>query len=132
MMKTIIKTPKAPAAIGTYVQAVQVHDTLYISGQIPIDPNTQTLIEGDLEKEVAQVFKNLSAIAEAAGCQLSDCVKLTIYTTDMADYPTINTVMEKFFSTSYPARALVAVSALPKGARVEADAIVVKTNKKNK
>lgn len=125
MSREIIRTEAAPAAIGAYSQGVRVGDTLYLSGQIPLDPATQELVEGGIEAQLRQVFKNLSAVAEAGGARLTQAVKLTVYLTDMADYPAVNQVMGEVFAEPYPARAAVGVATLPKGARVEADAIIV-------
>ncbi|MCK5860097.1 RidA family protein [Abyssibacter sp.] len=124
-MRRIISTDQAPAAIGTYSQAVQAGNTVYISGQIPLDPVTGAMVEGDFEAQARQVFSNLSAVAEAAGATLQAAVKLTIFLTDLGEFAAVNRVMSEFFSEPYPARAAVEVSALPKGAQVEADAILV-------
>lgn len=124
-MKKIIHTAKAPAAIGAYSQAVKVGDHVYISGQIPLDPDTMELVSGGIEAQVRRVFENLLAVVEAAGGRAEQIVKLTIYLLDMADFPVINAVMAEFFSAPYPARAAIGVSALPKQARVEADAVLV-------
>ena len=123
-MKKIINTDKAPAAIGTYSQAVQVGNTVYISGQIPLDPKTMNMVEGEFKRHVQQVFTNLQAVAEAAGGSLADVVKLTIYLLDMQQFPVVNEVMAEFCQTPFPARAVIAVSALPKNAVVEMDAIL--------
>jgi reactive intermediate/imine deaminase len=122
-MKTIT-TDKAPAAIGTYSQAVRAGDTVYLSGQIPLVPETMELVSGDMEAQVRRVFENLTAVAEAAGGGLGDVVKLTVYLTDLTHFPLVNQVMAEYFSEPYPARAAVGVSALPKGAGVEMDAIL--------
>ena len=124
-MRRIISTDQAPAAIGTYSQAVQAGNTVYISGQIPLDPVTGAMVEGDFEAQARQVFTNLSAVAEAAGATLQAAVKLTIFLTDLGEFAAVNRAMSEFFSEPYPARAAVEVSALPKGAQVEADAILV-------
>jgi reactive intermediate/imine deaminase len=124
-MRRIISTDQAPAAIGTYSQAVQAGNTVYISGQIPLDPVAGAMVEGDFEAQARQVFSNLSAVAEAAGATLQAAVKLTIFLTDLGEFAAVNRVMSEFFSEPYPARAAVEVSALPKGAQVEADAILV-------
>ncbi|WP_353250287.1 Rid family detoxifying hydrolase [Salinisphaera sp. T31B1] len=121
----IIETQSAPAAIGAYSQAVRAGQTVYISGQIPLDPATGQLVEGGIETQIAQVFDNLAAVATAAGATLGHAVKLTIYLTDMDDFGAVNKVMEAKLGTPYPARAAVGVAALPKGARVEADAVLV-------
>ena len=114
-MRRIISTDQAPAAIGTYSQAVQAGNTVYISGQIPLDPVTGAMVEGDFEAQARQVFSNLSAVAEAAGATLQAAVKLTIFLTDLGEFAAVNRVMSEFFSEPYPARAAVEVSALPKG-----------------
>ncbi|MDN5861811.1 MAG: RidA family protein [Salinisphaera sp.] len=126
MAHQTIETQAAPAAIGAYSQAVRSGDTVYLSGQIPLDPATQSLVEGSAHSQIRRVFENLSAVAQAAGAGLDDIVKLTVYLTDMADYPAVNEVMDEYFSEPYPARAAVAVAGLPKGARIEADAILVR------
>lgn len=123
MSKTIISTPNAPAAIGTYSQAVKVGNTVYLSGQIGLDPASMQLVEG-VEAQIHRVFQNLKAVAEAAGGSLADVVKLNVYLTDLADFATVNAIMAQYFSEPYPARAAVGVKELPRGARVEADAIM--------
>ena len=125
MTKTIIQTDKAPAAIGTYSQAVKVDQTVYISGQIPLDPTTMEIVEGGIHAQITRVFDNLTAVSEAAGGGLKDAVKLTIYLTDLSNFPVVNEIMAKYFSEPYPARAAIEVSALPKGVGVEMDAILV-------
>ncbi len=125
MSKEIISTTKAPAAIGTYSQAVKVGNTVYLSGQIPLDPVTMTLVEGGFEAQTVQMFENLKAVAEAAGGSLADAVKLTIYLTDLSNFATVNAVMSRYFTEPYPARAAVGVKELPRGSLVEADAILV-------
>ena len=127
MTKTIIQTPEAPAAIGTYSQAVQTSAATmtFISGQIPLDPDSMTLVSEDFEEQAHRVFINLRAIAEAAGGRLSDCVKLTIYLTDLNRFASVNEVMATYFAEPYPARAAIEVSALPKQAQIEIDAIMV-------
>ena len=125
MTKTIIQTDKAPAAIGTYSQAVKVDQTVYISGQIPLDPETMEIVEGGIDAQITRVFDNLTAVAEAADGSLKDAVKLTIYLTDLGNFPIVNEIMAKYFNEPYPARAAVEVSALPKGVGVEMDAILV-------
>ncbi|MBB4014478.1 Rid family detoxifying hydrolase [Niveibacterium umoris] len=125
MSKSIISTPAAPAAIGTYSQAVKAGNTVYLSGQIPLDPVSMTLVEGGFEAQTVQMFENLKAVAEAAGGSLADAVKLTIYLTDLSNFATVNTVMARYFSEPYPARAAVGVKELPRGSLVEADAILV-------
>jgi len=123
--KEIISTPKAPAAIGTYSQAVNAGNTVYLSGQIPLDPATMTLVEGGFEAQTVQMFENLKAVAEASGGSLADAVKLTIYLTDLSNFATVNVVMSRYFTEPYPARAAVGVKELPRGSLVEADAILV-------
>lgn len=123
-MKKIIQTEKAPAAIGTYSQAVQVDKTVYISGQIPLDPVTMTIVQGDFSKAVKQAFDNLRAVVQAAGGQLSQIVKLQIYLIDMNDFAIVNEVMATYFESPFPARAVVQVSRLPKDAAIEMDAIL--------
>lgn len=123
-MRRIINTEQAPAAIGTYSQAVQAGDTVYISGQIPLDPATMQIVSEDFEAQAQQVFRNLAAVAEAAGTTLQSAVKLTIFLTDLSQFATVNAVMSAYFEEPYPARAAVEVSALPKGVQVEADAIL--------
>ena len=127
MTKTIIQTPEAPAAIGTYSQAVQTSAATmtFISGQIPLDPDSMTLVSEDFEEQAHRVFINLRAIAEAAGGRLSDCVKLTIYLTDLNQFASVNEVMATYFAEPYPARAAIEVSALSKQAQIEIDAIMV-------
>ena len=119
-----INTPDAPDAIGTYSQAVRSGDWVFLSGQIPLDPQTMQMVEGDIETQIRRVFDNLSAVARASGGSLADCVKLTVYLTDLAHFPRVNDVMAKYFEAPYPARAAVGVAALPKGAAVEMDAIL--------
>lgn len=125
MKKNYVVTPAAPAAIGTYSQAVEAGGIVYVSGQIPLDPASMEVVGGEFADRVRQVFRNLAAIAEAAGGSLADAAKLTIYLTDMGDFATVNEVMAEFFEEPYPARAAVGVAALPKGVDVEADAILV-------
>jgi reactive intermediate/imine deaminase len=122
--RTPIHTPRAPQAIGTYSQAVRAGDTVYLSGQIPLDPATGELIAGDMEAQVRRVFENLKAVCEAAGADLSQVVKLTVYLTDLAHFALVNRVMAEYFTQPYPARAAVGVAALPKGAAVEMDGIL--------
>lgn len=123
-MKTIISTDQAPAAIGTYSQAVRHGNTVYVSGQIPIDPATGEIVSEDFEAQARQVFKNLAAIAEASGGSLADALKLGIFLTDLGQFATVNKVMAEFVPEPFPARAAVEVSALPKGVQVEADAVL--------
>ncbi|TCJ11806.1 RidA family protein [Parasulfuritortus cantonensis] len=124
MNKQIIATPAAPQAIGTYSQAVRAGDTVYLSGQIGLDPTTMQLAEG-IEAQVNQVFRNLAAVAEAAGGSLGDVVKLNVFLTDLGHFALVNETMARYFSQPYPARAAVGVASLPKGALVEADAVLV-------
>ncbi len=127
MIKTIIHTELAPQAIGTYSQAVKVGQTVYLSGQIPLLPETMQLVEGDISAQITQVFNNLQAVAEAAGGDLSQFVKLNVFLTDLSHFPIVNEIMGRYFQEPYPARAAVGVAALPKGAEVEMDAIMVLT-----
>jgi reactive intermediate/imine deaminase len=124
MSKEAIHSDHAPAAIGTYSQAIKTGNLLFLSGQIPLDPATMEFVEGDFEARARQVFENLKAVAEAAGGNLNQAVKLTIFLTDLANFATVNAVMEDYFDKPYPARAAVGVASLPKGADVEADAII--------
>ena len=123
-MKTPIHSDAAPAAIGTYSQAIQSGDLVFLSGQIPLDPRTMEIVAGDFEARARQVFTNLAAVAEAAGGTLNDAVKITVFLTDLDNFATVNAVMETFFDAPYPARAAVGVRSLPKGVDVEADAIL--------
>jgi reactive intermediate/imine deaminase len=123
-MKTIISTNMAPAAIGTYSQAVRVGGTVFLSGQIGLDPATMQLVDG-IEAQVNQVFKNIAAVCQAAGGTLADIVKLNVFLTDLAHFPMVNEIMGQYFQQPYPARAAVGVAALPRGALVEADAVMV-------
>ena len=125
MNKKTIHTNDAPAAIGTYSQAIQAGNFVFLSGQIPLVPATMEIVAGDFEARARQVFENLQAVAAAAGGSLNDVVKLTIYLTDLANFATVNSVMESFFEQPFPARAAVGVASLPKGVDVEADAILV-------
>ena len=124
MSRQIIHTTAAPAAIGTYSQAVRIRDTVWISGQIPLDPITKELVSGDIEAEIRRVFDNLRAIADAAGGTLDDAVKVTIFLTDLAHFAKVNEVMAQYFAQPYPARAAVGVAALPRGARVEIECVL--------
>ncbi len=124
MSKRIVSTPNAPAAIGTYSQAVVAGDTVYLSGQIGLDPATMTMADG-FEAQTVRVFENLKAVAEAAGGALADAVKLNLYLVDLADFAKVNEIMSRYFGQPYPARAAVGVQALPRGALVEADAVLV-------
>lgn len=122
--RQIISTDRAPAAIGTYSQAVRCGDTVYLSGQIPLDPATMQLVNGSIEDEIHQVFRNLSAVASAGGGSLADIVKLNVYLTDLGHFAKVNEIMNGYFSQPYPARAAVGVASLPRGSRVEADAVM--------
>ncbi|NMG56664.1 RidA family protein [Aromatoleum aromaticum] len=124
MSRSIVSTPNAPAAIGTYSQAVRTGNTVYCSGQIGLDPATMQMAEG-FEAQTVRVFENLKAVADAAGGSLADATRLTIYLTDLANFAKVNEVMARYFAEPYPARAAVGVKELPKGALVEADAILV-------
>ena len=124
MQKTVIKTDRAPAAIGTYSQAVRAGNTVYLSGQIPLDPDRGELVTGDIAVQIRQVFDNLKAVAEAAGGSLDDAVKLTVYLTDLGHFSAVNEIMAEYFSEPYPARAAVGVASLPRNAEVEAEAIL--------
>ncbi len=123
--KAIISTDQAPEAIGTYSQAVKTNNTVYISGQIPLDPSTMAMVSDDFAAQTHQVFKNLAAICEASDGSLADIVKLNLFLTDLSNFATVNEVMSEYFEEPYPARAAVGVKELPKGALVEADAIMV-------
>lgn len=120
-----IASDRAPAAIGPYSQAIRAGNTLYLSGQIPLDPASGELVGGDIEAQAVRVFENLKAVAEAAGGSLSHAVKVTIYLTDLAHFGTVNSIMSRYFEQPYPARATIGVAALPRGAAVEADAVLV-------
>lgn len=124
MAKTIISTPNAPAAIGTYSQAVKVGDTVYLSGQIGLDPQTMTMVDG-IDAQIVRVFENLKAVAEAAGGSLADVVKLNVFLTDLSNFAKVNETMARYFSEPFPARAAVGVKELPRGALVEADGVIV-------
>jgi reactive intermediate/imine deaminase len=124
MTRSIITTPNAPAAIGTYSQAVRVDQTVYLSGQIGLDPKTGQMVDG-IDNQIQRVFQNLQAVAEAAGGTLGHAVKLTVYLVDLGNFAKVNEVMAKYFREPYPARAAVGAAALPKGALVEADAVLV-------
>lgn len=124
MAKHIISTDKAPQAIGTYSQAVRVNNTVYLSGQIPLVPETMEMVEGSVGDQIRRVFDNLSAVAEAAGGSFSDIVKLNIFLTDLGNFATVNELMAEYFVEPYPARAAIGVAELPKGAAVEMDAIM--------
>ena len=124
MAKEIISTNKAPQAIGTYSQAVKVGTTVYMSGQIPLVPETMEMIQGDIKAQIHRVFQNLQAVADAAGGDLSDIVKLNVFLTDLSNFPQVNEVMAEYFQQPYPARAALGVRALPKDAGVEMDAVL--------
>ena len=125
MTRQVIKTNQAPQAIGRYSQAVKVGPTVYLSGQIPLDPQTMELVDGNMRAQITRVFDNLKAVAGAAGGSLADVVKLTVYLTDLSHFALINEVMASYFNEPFPARAAIGVAALPKGAGVEMDAILV-------
>lgn len=124
MNRLTIRTDRAPEAIGPYSQAVRVGDTVYVSGQIPLDPRTMQLVSGDIEAEIRLVFENLKAIAEAAGGSLAHVAKLTVFLTDLTHFTQVNEIMRTYFSQPYPARAAIGVAQLPRGARVEMDCIL--------
>ncbi len=124
MSKEIISTDKAPQAIGTYSQAVKVGKTVYLSGQIPLVPETMTMVSGGIEADIHQVFNNLAAVAEAAGGSLADVAKLNIFLTDLSHFATVNKIMAEYFTAPYPARAAIGVAQLPKDAAVEMDAVL--------
>lgn len=123
--KAVISTEQAPAAIGTYSQAIKVNNTVYLSGQIPLVPETMQMVEGDFAAQAEQVFKNLEAVCRAADGDLQDIVKLNIFLTDLSHFPTVNEVMGRFIKPPYPARAAIGVKELPRGALIEADGIMV-------
>jgi reactive intermediate/imine deaminase len=125
MSRSIIATELAPAAIGPYSQAVRAGNTVYFSGQIPLDPATGALVDGDIAAQTRRVFDNLAAVAKAAGGSLTQIVRVGIYVTDLANFATVNAVMAEYFQTPYPARSTIEVSGLPKGAEVEIDAVMV-------
>ena len=125
MARQIIHTDAAPAAIGTYSQAVRCGNTVYLSGQIALDPQTMKLVDATIDDEIHQVFRNLDAVAKAAGATLADVAKLNVFLTDLANFARVNEIMAQYFQQPYPARAAIGVASLPKGARVEADAIIV-------
>jgi reactive intermediate/imine deaminase len=124
MSREIIRTDQAPQAIGTYSQAVKYGGTVYLSGQIPLVPETMKMVEGDIEAQIRRVFENLQAVARAAGGSLADVAKLNVFLTDLGNFPVVNQVMAEYFTEPYPARAAIGVSALPKGAGVEMDAVM--------
>ena len=125
MNKQVIQSADAPAAIGPYSQAIRVGDTVYLSGQIPLDPTTMQLVEGGIDARANRVFANLSAVARAAGASLNDIVKLTILLTDLAEFAKVNEIMAAHFAAPYPARATYQVAALPRGAKIEVEAVLV-------
>lgn len=125
MSRTPIHTDNAPAAIGTYSQAIRAGNTLYLSGQIPLDPKTMQMVEGDIDAHITRVFENLKAVAEAGGGSLAQVVKLNVFLTDLGNFARVNEIMARYFRQPYPARAAIGVAALPKGAQVEMDAIIV-------
>ncbi len=120
-----IASDRAPAAIGPYSQAIRAGNTVYLSGQIPLDPTTGELVAGDIEAQAVRVFENLKAVAQAAGGSLRQAVKITIYLTDLGHFATVNTIMARYFEQPYPARATLGVAALPRGSAIEADAVLV-------
>lgn len=122
--RSVIESPNAPKAIGTYSQAVKVGSTVYLSGQIPLDPDSMNLVTGDIRNQISRVFENLKAVCLAAGGDLQSIVKLNIYLTDLNNFTAVNEIMATYFQEPYPARAAVGVAALPKGAAVEMDAIM--------
>ena len=124
MNREIIQTDKAPQAIGTYSQAVKVNTTVYLSGQIPLVPESMEMVEGDMRAQIMRVFDNLQAVAEAAGGSLADVAKLNVFLTDLGNFPLVNEVMADYFEAPYPARAAIGVAALPKDAGVEMDAVL--------
>lgn len=124
MQREIISTTDAPQAIGTYSQAVKVGDTVYLSGQIPLVPETMELVDGDMRAQITRVFDNLTAVAKAAGGSLADISKLNIFLTDLSHFPLVNEIMAEYFAEPYPARAAIGVASLPKGAQVEMDGIM--------
>lgn len=123
-MKTIVNTDKAPSAIGTYSQAVKVRNTVYLSGQIPLDPVSMEVVEGGFAEQTEQVFKNLVSVCEAAGGSINDMVKVNIFMTDLANFATVNEIMSKYFTQPYPARAAIGVAQLPKAVDIEIDGIM--------
>jgi len=123
--RAVIHTAQAPAAIGPYSQAIKAGNSVYMSGQIPLDPKTMELVKGDISVQTKRVFDNLAAVAEASGSSLAQAVKVTIFLTDLADFAAVNEVMKQYFSEPYPARACVGVASLPRGAEVEIEAVLV-------
>jgi reactive intermediate/imine deaminase len=124
MSRQIIQTNRAPQAIGPYSQAVRAGDTVYLSGQIPLDPETMQLVTGDIEAEIRRVFDNLKAVAEAAGGSLSNAVKVNVFLTDLSHFVKVNDIMATYFTQPYPARAAIGVAQLPRGARVEIECVL--------
>ena len=124
-MREIIRTSRAPAAIGTYSQAVKSGSLVFLSGQIPLDPETMELVGDDVRAQIRQAFENLAAVAEASGGSLADAVRVTIYLTDLANFPLVNEIMAQFFEEPFPARAAIGVAQLPRNAAVEIDAILM-------
>lgn len=125
MPREIIETDQAPAAIGTYSQAIKIDHTVYLSGQIPLDPATMQLVEGEMDAQIHRVFNNLAAVARAAGGSLNDTVKLNVFLTDLSHFTLVNQIMAEYFQKPYPARAAIGVATLPRGAQVEMDAVLV-------
>jgi reactive intermediate/imine deaminase len=123
-MKKAIQTSNAPAAIGCYSQAIQVGNNIFLSGQIPLDPKTMTLVEGDIDKQIIQVFENLKAVTAAVGRNLDEIVKLTVFLTDIAHLANVNSIMPSFFNMPYPARTSIVVAGLPKGAQIEIEGVI--------
>lgn len=123
--KSIIQTEDAPEAIGTYSQAVKIGDTVYLSGQIPLVPDTMELVGGEIDHQITQVFENLKAVCKAAGGDLNNIVKLNIFLTDLGNFATVNEIMATYFEKPYPARAAIGVASLPKGAEIEMDGILI-------
>ena len=125
MSRTPIHTDNAPAAIGTYSQAIKAGNTVYLSGQIPLDPKTMQMVEGDIDAHITRVFENLKAVAEASGGSLAQVVKLNVFLTDLGNFARVNEIMSRYFQQPYPARAAVGVASLPRGSQVEMDAVIV-------
>lgn len=125
MTREAVTTTDAPAAIGTYSQAIKAGSTVYVSGQIPLDPDSGEMVQGDIGVQIEQVFQNLKAVAHAAGTSLNNAVKITVYLTDLQHFGVVNETMERYFDAPYPARAALGVASLPRGAQVEADAILI-------
>ena len=124
MTREVISTDKAPQAIGTYSQAIKIGSTVYLSGQIPLVPETMAMVDGDMEAQIVRVFENLTAVAKAAGGELKDIAKLNIFLTDLSHFPLVNEVMARYFTQPYPARAAIGVASLPKDAGVEMDGVM--------